>query len=89
VFALIGLFLVFAAVDWRSQEARGLGGALRLIQQQAYGSVLLGFAAGGLLAFAGYEFAEAAYAHIAAPSLERASARAGLKSRSRRRRKHV
>ena len=84
---LIGLFLVFASVDSSSGEARGVGGTLRIIQQQAYGSALLGFTAAGLLAFAGYEFAEAAYGRIGAPPLRRAAAEAGLGAPSTRKKR--
>jgi hypothetical protein len=51
VFAMIGLFPLFAAMHSRSSEAKGFAGALRVIQQQPYGSVLLGITAAGLLAF--------------------------------------
>jgi Domain of Unknown Function (DUF1206) len=59
VLAMIGLFLVFAAIDARSSEAKGFAGVLRVIQQQPYGSLLLGVTAAGLIAFACYEVAEA------------------------------
>jgi hypothetical protein len=65
VFVIIGVFLIFAAVDARSREATGFAGALRIIQQQdSYGSVLLGIAAAGFIAYAAYAFAEAACRRI-------------------------
>jgi hypothetical protein len=68
VFAMIGLFVLYAALDSNSREAKGFAGALRLIQQQPHGSLLLGTTAAGLLAFGIYGVAEAAFGRIAAPS---------------------
>jgi len=42
VFTMIGLFLVYAAIDSNSREAKGFAGALRLIQQQPHGSLMAG-----------------------------------------------
>jgi hypothetical protein len=78
VFTMIGLFLVYAAFDSNAREAKGFAGALRLIQQQAYGSILLGVTAAGLLAFGIYEVAEGAFGRISAPSLHQAAAKSGL-----------
>jgi hypothetical protein len=65
VFIIIGVFLIFAAVDARSREATGVAGALRIIQQQdPYGPILLGIAAAGFIAYAAYAFAEAACRRI-------------------------
>lgn len=58
VYATIGCFVVFAALHAQPGEAKGFGGALRVIQQQSYGSFLLGFTALGLLAFGVYGIAE-------------------------------
>jgi hypothetical protein len=65
---MIGLFLVYAAFDSNSREAKGFAGALQLIQQQPHGSIWLGVTAAGLLAFGIYELAEGAFGRIAAPS---------------------
>jgi hypothetical protein len=78
VFTMIGLFLVYAALDSNARAAKGLAGALRLIQQQAYGSILVGVTAAGLLAFGIYEVAEGAFGRISAPSLHQAAAKSGL-----------
>jgi hypothetical protein len=78
VFAMIGLFLVYAAIDSNSREAKGFAGALRLIQQQPHGSLWLGVTAAGLLAFGIYEVAEAAFGRIAGPSLHQTAAKRGL-----------
>lgn len=64
VFALIGVFLVFAALHSNPREATGLAGALMAIKDQPYGSALLAATALGLLAFGAYGLAEAAYRRI-------------------------
>ncbi len=56
VFAIIGAFLIEAAVRSDAQEARGLGGALHAVEQQPYGDWLLALVAGGILAYAAYLF---------------------------------
>src|SRR5262249_11167166 len=64
VIALIGLFLVFAAIHANAHEATGLGGALLVIKQQTYGTALLAITALGFLAFGTYGLAEALYRRI-------------------------
>jgi uncharacterized protein DUF1206 len=64
VFATIGMFLLYAAIDSNAREAKGFVGALGVIQQQPYGSALLGITALGLLAFGAFNMAEAAYRRI-------------------------
>jgi len=68
VFLIIGGFLLVAAWHSDPSEARGLGGALLAVQEQPFGRVLFGLVALGLAAFGAFEFAEAAYRRIAAPS---------------------
>ena len=51
VFGLVGYFLVKAAVDYSPSQAAGLDGALARLEHQAYGPVLLGIVAAGLIAF--------------------------------------
>jgi hypothetical protein len=51
---VLGLFVVFAAVDANVREAKGFAGALTIIQQQPYGSVLLGITALGLISFGAF-----------------------------------
>lgn len=64
VFALIGLFLVKAAWEFDSKEARGLDGALLELSQQPYGGFLLGAVAVGLIAYALYCFVQARYRDV-------------------------
>jgi Domain of Unknown Function (DUF1206) len=78
VFTMIGVFLLYAALDANSREAKGVAGALQVIQQQPYGSALLGITAAGLLAFGVYGVAEGAFGRITAPSLRQAAGKTGL-----------
>lgn len=64
VFAMIGVFLVIAAVTYDPQKAIGLDGALAKLAQTAYGTWLLGLVALGLLAFAAYSLAQSRYRRI-------------------------
>jgi hypothetical protein len=61
VFALIGVFLLRAALQYDPQEAIGLDGALLKVAQASYGQVLLGVVAAGLLAYGLYCFVQARY----------------------------
>lgn len=69
VFLMIGAFLAFAAYDARSREALGLSGALRTLQEQPYGGLLLAFAAIGFCAFGAFEMIEAAARRVHIPDL--------------------
>lgn len=64
VFGLIGIFLVEAAWEYDPKEARGLDGALLEVSQQAYGGLLLGAVAVGLIAYALYCLVQARYRKI-------------------------
>ncbi|MGB3222714.1 MAG: DUF1206 domain-containing protein [Desulforhopalus sp.] len=64
VFAIIAFFLAYAAWTYDPQKAKGLDAALEFIQQQAYGSILLGVVALGLFAFGAYSFLEGIYRRI-------------------------
>jgi hypothetical protein len=66
VFLMLGCFLAIVAYDSDSRQAVGLAGVLRAVQHQAYGSVLLGIAALGLLAFGFFEIIEAAARRVVA-----------------------
>jgi Domain of Unknown Function (DUF1206) len=79
VFVLVGIFLIVAAWRFNSGEAAGLVGALRVLQQQAYGSFLLGFVALGLVSYGVFEilqvFARRVDAEKARRQVEKAAAR--------------
>jgi hypothetical protein len=77
VFVIIGGFLIVAAVEFSSAQARGLQGALQTLQQQPYGWILLGIVALGLVAFGIYSLIEAWYRRIEAPATGRPFAHAG------------
>lgn len=64
VFAIVGWFLVRAAVDFDPQKAISIDGALRRVAQQPYGSWLLGLVAAGLVVFAVFSFCEARYRRL-------------------------
>jgi hypothetical protein len=64
VFGLIGILLVAAALDYNPRKAVGLDGALAKLSHQAYGAVLLGVVAAGLISFAVYSLSEARYRRI-------------------------
>ncbi|HEU5276004.1 MAG TPA: DUF1206 domain-containing protein [Xanthobacteraceae bacterium] len=69
VIFLIGVFVVFAALDSNAHEATGLAGALTIIKRQPYGGALLVGAAVGFLAFGVYGLAEALFRRVDGRSL--------------------
>ena len=69
VFAIIGLFVVIAAVQVQSSQVRGIGGALQTLEQQPYGWALLALTAAGLFAFGLFGFVQAAYRRVDPPHL--------------------
>ena len=58
VFALIGWFVLQAAVEFDADEAVGVDGALKRLLDEAYGPYLVGLLAAGLLCFGLFCFAE-------------------------------
>jgi Domain of Unknown Function (DUF1206) len=64
VFALIGYFLVRAAIDYDPDKAIGLDGALAALRDASYGLFLLGIVAAGLIGFAAYSIADARYRKV-------------------------
>jgi hypothetical protein len=64
VFIIIGGFLFFAAVNVSDREAKGFAGALYVIQQQRFGSLLLAFTALGFIAFGAYGLTQAIYRRV-------------------------
>ena len=67
IFAIIGAFLIYAAITANPDEARGVGEALDWLRGQAWGGVLLGLIGLGLLGFALYSFLQARYRVIPSP----------------------
>lgn len=61
VYALVGSFLVQAAVTFDPEKAKGLDEALKTLAGQAFGTPLLLLAAAGLVSFAAWSFLEARY----------------------------
>jgi hypothetical protein len=64
VFALVGIFLIKAAVDFDAAKAVGLDGALAKLAANSYGPFLLGIVAAGLIAFGLYSLGDARYRRI-------------------------
>lgn len=64
VFALVGYFVLRAAIDFNPREAVSLDGALARVHHQPFGAWLLGLAAAGLLVFAIYSLFEARYRRL-------------------------
>jgi uncharacterized membrane protein len=71
VFLIVGVFLVNAALHVNPDEARGLGGALRALQAQAFGWMLFGITALGLLAFGIFQLIVAYHRRIDASEVTR------------------
>jgi hypothetical protein len=64
VFALVGIFLIKAAVEFDPTKAIGLDGALAKLAGESYGPFLLGLVSTGLVAFGLYSFSDARYRRI-------------------------
>ena len=64
VFALLGAFLVQAAVERDPKESKGLDGALHELAVQPYGRYLLGAAAAGLAAYGVFQLVRARYRRL-------------------------
>lgn len=64
VFAIIGVFLIRAAIKYNPNEAGGLGDALRSLADSPFGPWVLAVVAVGLVAYGGYMMIEAKYHRI-------------------------
>jgi hypothetical protein len=64
VYALIGVFLVRAAILYDPDEAIGLDGALQKLAQQTFGPLLLSVVAAGIIAYGVLYFVRAAYREV-------------------------
>jgi hypothetical protein len=61
---VVGGLFVFAALQSDPEEATGLDGALKVVAEQSYGTVLLLLVALGLAAYGVYSFARARFARM-------------------------
>lgn len=64
VFALIGYFVIKAAIDFDPDKAVGLDQALAKLASSAIGPVVLGIVAAGLIAFGCYSILDARYRRV-------------------------
>jgi hypothetical protein len=64
---IVGGFLVLASLHNSSSEVQGLGGALKSLQAQPFGWILLGITAVGLFAFGLFGLVQARYRHLDPP----------------------
>jgi hypothetical protein len=64
VFAMVGFFLIKAAIEYNPDEAVGLDGVLLELVNGPYGAYLLGIIAAGLIAFGTYSLTDARYRRI-------------------------
>jgi hypothetical protein len=64
VFAIIGIFLIVAAVQHNPGQAKGLDAALLTLIHQPFGPVLLAIIALGFISYGLYSFVEARYRRI-------------------------
>jgi hypothetical protein len=62
--AIVGILLMVAACDARSDEVRGLGGALATLAQQPSGPWLLGIVATGLVIYGAFMVVKARYGRL-------------------------
>jgi Domain of Unknown Function (DUF1206) len=64
IFALIGYFLMKAAIDFDPDKGVSVDGALAALARPSYDPVLLGIVAAGMVAFAAYSVADARYRRV-------------------------
>jgi hypothetical protein len=64
IFALMGYFLIKAAIDYDPDEAVGIDGALAKLGQSSFGPIVLGAVAVGLIGFAVYSMMDARYRRV-------------------------
>ena len=79
---LVGAFLSMAAWYYDPQQAVGVVGALRSLQDKPYGALLLGLAAIGLACFGLFELAQAARRRLAGLGRITPSVRARFRDRA-------
>ena len=64
VFALVGYFLIRAAIDYNPGSAVGVDGALARLHHEPLGTALLALVAAGLITFAAYSLLESRYRRL-------------------------
>ena len=64
VFALIGWFVIKAAIDFDPDKAVGLDQALAKLASSSFGPAVLGLVAAGLIAFGAYSVLDARYRRV-------------------------
>jgi hypothetical protein len=64
LFGTIGVFLLVAAMRTNPQDARGIAAAMRTLEEQPYGSLLLVAVALGVISYGLYQFVRARYRKI-------------------------
>ncbi|MFN7126049.1 MAG: DUF1206 domain-containing protein [Allorhizobium sp.] len=69
VFAIVGVFFVYAGFTVDPEQAGGMADALAWVQSLPFGSVIYAVVAVGLAAFGIYNFVEARYRRIEAPDV--------------------
>ncbi|MFI6823921.1 DUF1206 domain-containing protein [Micromonospora sp. NPDC050187] len=63
-YAIAGILVVVAAVNYDPEKARGLDAALRTLREQSYGTILLTLVALGIAAFGAYCFLQSRYRKV-------------------------
>lgn len=63
----MGFFLISAGLQARAAQAHDFAGALQAVEDQPFGSAVLGLAAAGLIAFGLFAFFEAGFRRIVVP----------------------
>ncbi|WDZ82236.1 DUF1206 domain-containing protein [Micromonospora cathayae] len=63
-YAIAGLLIIIAAINYDPEKARGLDAALRTLREQPYGQFLLALMALGIAAFGAYCFLQSRYRKV-------------------------
>lgn len=63
-YAIAGFLIIYAAVNYDPEKARGLDAALRTLRDQSYGTILLALMALGIAAFGAYCFLQSRYRKV-------------------------
>lgn len=65
VFGVVAWSMIYAAVAQGGSQPAGLGGALQMLGRQTYGNFLIGFVAGGLIAYGVFMLLKTHYRQLA------------------------